>query len=44
MSASWNGLIISLAGLLAALLVVSAILSRRRKNLHPRDDREATAP
>jgi hypothetical protein len=31
----WIGLVISLTGLVAALLVVSAIQSRRRKNLYP---------
>jgi hypothetical protein len=31
----WIGLVISLGGLVAALLVVSAIQSRRRKNLYP---------
>jgi len=31
----WVGLVISLTGLVAALLVVSAIQSRRRKNLYP---------
>jgi hypothetical protein len=31
----WTGLIISLVGLLAALLIVSAIQSRRHKNLNP---------
>jgi len=31
----WTGLIISLTGLVAALMVVSAIQSRRRKNLYP---------
>jgi pilus assembly protein TadC len=35
-SALWDGLVISLAGLFAALLVVSAIMSRRRKNLYSR--------
>ncbi len=39
----WDGLIISLAGLLAVLLVVSAILSRRHKNLYPRQDSERPA-
>lgn len=33
-SALWDGLVISLAGLFAALLVVSAIMSRRRKNFY----------
>lgn len=32
---SWDGMTISLFGLLAALLVVFAIHSRRRKNLYP---------
>ena len=32
----WTGLTISLFGLLAALLVASAIHSRRRKNLYPK--------
>lgn len=31
----WTGVAISLFGLLGALLVVSAIQSRRRKNLYP---------
>ena len=31
----WVGLVISLTGLVAALLVVSAIQSRRRKNFYP---------
>jgi len=31
----WIGLVISLTGLVAALLVVSAFQSRRRKNLYP---------
>ena len=31
----WEGLVISLSGLVAALLIVSAIQSRRRKNLYP---------
>jgi hypothetical protein len=31
----WIGLVISLSGLVAALLVVSAFQSRRRKNLYP---------
>lgn len=31
----WTGLAISLFGLLGALMVVSAIQSRRRKNLYP---------
>ena len=31
----WIGLVISLSGLVAALLVVSAIQSRRRKYLYP---------
>ncbi len=31
----WEALTISLIGLIAALLVVSAILSRRRKTLYP---------
>ena len=32
----WIGLVISLTGLVAALLVVSAFQSRRRKNLYPK--------
>ena len=31
----WVGLVISLTGLVAALLVVSAFQSRRRKNFYP---------
>jgi uncharacterized membrane protein YjjP (DUF1212 family) len=31
----WTGLVISMVGLLAALLIVSAIQSRRHKNLNP---------
>jgi hypothetical protein len=31
----WIGLVISLIGLVAAVLVVSAFQSRRRKNLYP---------
>jgi len=31
----WVGLVISLTGLVAALLVVSAMQSRRRKNMYP---------
>jgi Flp pilus assembly protein TadB len=31
----WEGLTISLVGLLAALMVASAVQSRRNKNLHP---------
>jgi hypothetical protein len=31
----WQGLAISLFGLLGALMVVGAIMSRRRKNLYP---------
>ncbi len=31
----WTGLVISLVGLLAALLIAGAIYSRRRKNLYP---------
>lgn len=31
----WEGLVISLAGLVAGLLIASAIMSRRRKNLYP---------
>ena len=37
-TASWEGLTISLTGLLAVLLVMSAILSRRYKNLHSDKD------
>ena len=32
---NWPGLIISLAGLVASLLVLSAIQMRRRKNFYP---------
>jgi hypothetical protein len=31
----WTGLVISLSGLVAALLIVSAFQRRRHKNLHP---------
>ena len=31
----WTGLVISLVGLVAALLIMGAIQSRRRKNLYP---------
>ena len=34
-SARWVGLTISLGGLVAALLVMSAIMSRRRKTMYP---------
>ena len=33
--ARWVGLTISLAGFLGAVLVMSAIVSRRRKNMYP---------
>lgn len=35
----WTGMTISLFGLLAALLVASAIQSRRHKNLYPKDQK-----
>jgi len=31
----WTGLVISLVGLLGALLIVSAFQTRRHKNFHP---------
>ena len=31
----WTGLVISLTGLVAAVLIMGAIQSRRRKNLYP---------
>jgi hypothetical protein len=34
----WIGLVISLTGLVAALLVISAIQSGRRRNLYPSHD------
>ena len=34
----WEGLTISLFGLLAAILVLGAMLSRRRKNLYPKSN------
>ena len=33
--ASWDGAAISMFGLFGALLVIGAVLSRRRKNLYP---------
>lgn len=41
----WVGLVISLTGLVSALLVVSAMQSRRRKNMYPtRHFIDATLP
>ena len=40
----WIGLVISLTGLVAALLVVSAMHSRRRKNLYPKHTADKAIP